>query len=108
MYREAKNYLQATKDRLTQELAADLKLQVTSSIEEETDIAVALVRVAEMGGGIAARSYDPVALATHGRGSIKRWMVGSITERVLEEAKLPLLIVRPPASMVPASSSDET
>jgi nucleotide-binding universal stress UspA family protein len=107
MYREAKNYLQATKDRLAQELAADLKLQVTFSTEEEADIAAVLIRAAETGGGIAAESYDLVAMATHGRGGLKRWMLGSITERVLEEAKRPLLIVRPPASVVPVPPSDE-
>lgn len=108
MYREAKNYLQTTKDRLAQELATDLKLQITSSTEEEADIAAALIRAAETGGGIAAESYDLVAMATHGRGGIKRWMLGSITERVLEEAKMPLLIVRPSASIVPIPPSDET
>ncbi len=106
-YREAKNSLNATRDWLTQELATDLKLLVTSSIEENADIATTLIRAAEMGSGIAADSYDLIALATHGRGGIKRWMIGSITERVLEEAKLPLLIVRPPTSMESSFSSEE-
>jgi nucleotide-binding universal stress UspA family protein len=108
MYREAKNDLQAAQDRLTRELAPDLKLQVTFSIEEEADIAAALIRAAETGGGTTAESHDLVALATHGRGGIKRWLVGSITERMLEEARLPLLIVRPSASHELVASSEET
>ncbi len=39
---------------------------------------------------------DVIAMATHGRGGVQRWAMGSITERVLSATKLPLLIVRPP------------
>ncbi|HZR38937.1 MAG TPA: universal stress protein [Ktedonobacteraceae bacterium] len=108
MYREAKNYLQVVQDRLVNELAPRRNLQVTFSIEEEADVATTLIRAAEMGGGIAAESYDLIALATHGRGGIKRWLVGSITERVLEKAKLPLLIVQPDMPTASSSSSEET
>jgi nucleotide-binding universal stress UspA family protein len=38
---------------------------------------------------------DLIAMATHGRGGMQRWMLGSVTERVLESTKMPLLIVRP-------------
>lgn len=94
-YREAENYLQATRDRITQEFAAAMKLQITYSVEEESDIAATLINAAKTGCGTTADRADLIALATHGRGGIKRWMVGSITERVLEEVRLPLLMVRP-------------
>ena len=32
---------------------------------------------------------------THGRGGLERWMMGSVTEHVLNATKLPVLIVRP-------------
>jgi hypothetical protein len=41
-----------------------------------------------------------IALATHGRGGIKRWMMGSVTERILGATRLPLLIVRPQKTIV--------
>jgi len=45
-----------------------------------------------------------IALATHGRGGFQRWMVGSITERVLDGTRLPLLILRPQEQQVSATS----
>jgi len=40
-------------------------------------------------------SYDLVVMATHGRGGLQRWLLGSVTERLLEQSSLPALIVRP-------------
>lgn len=36
-----------------------------------------------------------IALATHGRSGLARWMFGSVTERVLHTTTIPMLIVRP-------------
>jgi nucleotide-binding universal stress UspA family protein len=38
---------------------------------------------------------DLIAMTTHGRTGIPRWMMGSVTEKVLRASKVPLLIVRP-------------
>lgn len=38
---------------------------------------------------------DVIALTTHGRGGLERWVKGSVTERVLNATKLPLLVVCP-------------
>jgi len=38
---------------------------------------------------------DIIAMATHGRGGLERWAMGSVTERVLGATQLPLLVVRP-------------
>lgn len=40
-------------------------------------------------------SYTLLAMATHGRTGLKRWVWGSTTERVLQKTQLPLLLVRP-------------
>src|SRR5713101_5411625 len=75
------------------------KLSITWSVAGNTDVADALMRVAEQGS--VDRGYsifggcDILALATHGRSGIRRWVLGSVTERVLGHTKLPLLIVRP-------------
>jgi hypothetical protein len=36
-----------------------------------------------------------IAMATHGRGGLKRLVMGSVTEHLLGATRLPLLIVRP-------------
>jgi nucleotide-binding universal stress UspA family protein len=38
---------------------------------------------------------DLIAMTTHGRSGISRWMLGSVTEKVLRAAPVPLLVVRP-------------
>jgi nucleotide-binding universal stress UspA family protein len=103
-FHDAEHYLSTTKNRLIQRLAADLKLQVTFSIVEDADAATALIKAAEMGDALLARGYDLIALATHGRSGIKSWMAGSIAERVIESATLPLLIVQPHLSTTGSSS----
>ena len=45
-----------------------------------------------------ATSYniDLIVMTSEGKTGMKRWVLGSITERVLDATRLPLLIVRPP------------
>lgn len=38
---------------------------------------------------------DVITMATHGRGGVRRMLVGSVSEQVLQESTRPLLIVRP-------------
>jgi nucleotide-binding universal stress UspA family protein len=38
-----------------------------------------------------------IAMATHGRSGVARWLYGSVAEQVLRTASTPLLLVRPPA-----------
>lgn len=91
--RYAKEYLTSVMQRLSTELA-DLKLTITSAIVIDSDVSSALLKVAEQGSD-AVGSSDLIALATHGRGSVARFAMGSVTERLLGSTKLPLLIVRP-------------
>jgi hypothetical protein len=78
---------------------AQLNLRVSSSVAVNMDVAEALISRAEHGeekrdaerfGGC-----DVIALTTHGRSGLERWVRGSATERLLGATKLPLLIVRP-------------
>jgi nucleotide-binding universal stress UspA family protein len=94
----AEFYLNGTKEKFAQTLAA-LNLQVISSVIEDTDIAGALLKVAETGNTVEDETnvaYDLVAIATHGKGALQRLVMGSIAERVTNESKLPILLVRPP------------
>lgn len=46
-------------------------------------------------GAAAEEDADLIALSTHGRSGISRWLFGSVAGRVLETTETPLLIVRP-------------
>ena len=41
---------------------------------------------------------DAVALATHGRGGFRRFILGSVADKLLRGSKVPVLLCRPPAS----------
>jgi nucleotide-binding universal stress UspA family protein len=41
-------------------------------------------------------SIDLIVMATHGRSGIRRWVMGSVAERVLHWSCTPILMVRPP------------
>ncbi len=98
---DAKAYLSSVTERLNGELAAKLNLAIGWSLAISKDVADALIKAAE-NGETAESSWefagcDLLAMATHGRGGVQRWVMGSVTERVLGATKLPLLIVRPKA-----------
>ena len=42
-----------------------------------------------------ANDIDLIVIATHGHSGIKRWVVGSVAEKVLHSAKVPIYLVRP-------------
>ena len=96
---EAIDYLCKLADNLRASLGVDLNLAISWSIALGTDVADALIRVAEQGridgGTCIFGGCEILALATHGRSGIQRWVLGSVTERILGHTKLPLLIVRP-------------
>lgn len=41
-----------------------------------------------------AAGVDLIAMATHGRSGLSRWMLGSVAERVIRSSGVPLLVVR--------------
>jgi nucleotide-binding universal stress UspA family protein len=96
---EAMNYLSKLADDLRNRLEAELNLAITWSVAVDADVAETLIRVAEQGrvdaGTCMSGGCDILAIATHGRSGLQRWVIGSVTERVLGATKLPLLIVRP-------------
>ena len=44
---------------------------------------------------------DLIAMTTHARSGVSRWMLGSVTEKVLRGAGVPLLVVRPQEASAP-------
>lgn len=98
-YLEAQDYLSRTAEHLNTGPLASLQVQVTWSVVVDKDVAGALVDLAQGGktaqGAAHAGHFDVIAMATHGRGGLHRWVMGSNTERVLSAARLPLLVIRP-------------
>ena len=96
---EAKKYLIGIGERLQGGDIGKLNLVIEWSIEESKDVANALFEAAESGKVIESShefsGCDLIAIATHGRGGLKRLMAGSVTEHVLGSTRLPMLIVRP-------------
>jgi nucleotide-binding universal stress UspA family protein len=41
-----------------------------------------------------SEDVDLIAMATHGRSGVSRWVLGSVAERVLRHASVPVLLVR--------------
>ena len=44
---------------------------------------------------------DLIIIATHGRSGVSRWVWGSVADRILRSAPIPVLMVRAPGCMVP-------
>jgi nucleotide-binding universal stress UspA family protein len=65
--------------------AAGLRAEV---VLERGDAADRLLAVS------AERQADLIVMATHGRSGLKRWILGSVAERVMRAAPVPLLLVK--------------
>jgi nucleotide-binding universal stress UspA family protein len=42
-----------------------------------------------------ANKVDLIAIATHGRSGLSRWVFGSVTQKVLHGTRVPVLVIRP-------------
>lgn len=96
---EAEAYMQALVKRSPVTELAARNVTVTIETVANEDVAQAIIEAAEHDrqaeGAAVTREQGIIAMATHGRGGIGRWALGSKTERVLDACKVPLLIVRP-------------
>ncbi len=70
--------------------------------------------VVQIGAGAAAEETaraaeehgtDMIAMSTHGRTGLARWVLGSVTEGVIARANVPVLVVHPP-QMPPAAAAE--
>ena len=80
-------------------------VQITAAYEKFHEAGVSvepLMKQGDPAGQIldtsAVQKADLIAMTTHGRSGISRWMLGSVTEKVLRAATVPILAVRPFAS----------
>jgi nucleotide-binding universal stress UspA family protein len=47
-----------------------------------------------------ANGIDLIAISTHGRSGLTRWMFGSVADKVIHQSSIPVLIVSPPGCRV--------
>jgi nucleotide-binding universal stress UspA family protein len=83
--RQAHEYLQKAEATLRGE-RPQTRLEVTRG-----DPATEILRIA------AEQRVDLIAMATHGRGALARWVFGSVADRVARSSPVPVLLVRPSA-----------
>lgn len=106
---EASRYLQDVEERLAARAQVSPAVRPTSLLVSSLDVAETLLQVAEVGEeevfGPSGGS-DLIALATHGRSGLARWVMGSVAERMLHASSLPMLLI--PASQALSSRSSQT
>jgi nucleotide-binding universal stress UspA family protein len=79
----AKQYLARIKAQLSKE-GLNVEAEVLTGGAAETII-----------NFVESNKVDLIALATHGRSGISRWVFGSVAEKVVRSSSVPVLLIRP-------------
>lgn len=90
---EYETYLDGVAKRFSEGELAKYNLSVTIAVAIDPDVAEAIVQAAEQTEGTEGFGSHLIVMATHGRGGLQRWALGSVAERVLHTTKLPLMVV---------------
>lgn len=85
--KDAEEYLKAQQGSLSQQ-----GYEVRYQVIEGDNVAEWLLDVAESG------DVDTLIMSTHGRSGLQRWVFGSVAEKVIRQARIPVLLVRPTAA----------
>jgi nucleotide-binding universal stress UspA family protein len=83
MHDAGRKYLDKTEKRLAAR-GIDTAIRITAGDPAETIIDMA-----------KKEKVDLIAMSTHGRSGIPRWVLGSVADKILHESKLPMWLVRP-------------
>ena len=67
----------------------DRGIKASSVSKDDPSTANAILDYTEL------NAVDLIAMSTHGRSGIGRWLMGSIADKVVHGAKVPVLLVRP-------------
>ncbi len=79
----AEEYLSRVKARLTKE-RLNVETRVLTGRPAET-----------ISDFVRREGVDLVALATHGRSGVSRWVFGSVADRLVRSLSVPILLIRP-------------
>ena len=85
----AKDYLMGVEQRLLEE-----GVNARYTIRHGSDPAAEIVDYAE------ANKVDLIAMSTHGRSGMSRWLFGSVASRVLQGTGKPILLIRSPGARI--------
>jgi len=66
-------------------------------VMSEGDVASTICEVAD------AQNVDMIAMTTHGRSGLAKWVLGSVADRVIRVAHQPVLLVRPQEEEIPST-----
>ncbi len=95
----AQSYLNWLSRQLRRDPRVGPTIEITSSISLQSKVSETLVKLAEIGAEMEGVSpftgYDLIAMATHGREGVDRWLHANVTEQVLDATKVPVLVIRP-------------
>jgi nucleotide-binding universal stress UspA family protein len=80
---EAQEYLARHQKKLKRQ-----ELVVHTHIVETEVVAEAILEAADELG------IDGIVMSTHGRGGIRRWVFGSVADKVLRQSTLPVILIR--------------
>jgi len=80
---DAHAYLKAHQDSLSQQ-----GFVVHTQVTEGENVADTLLQVA------SNLKADAIVMSTHGRGGLSRWVFGSVADKVLRYADVPVLLIR--------------
>ena len=90
------------KESADQSIAKDYLDQILNRLKHkrtELDSKVLVGRVADsLVDFTEMNDFDLILIATHGRSGVKRWVRGSIADKVLRASNIPVLMVRAPGS----------
>lgn len=82
-YDAAYQYLMRVKDSLSEQ-----NLKVRTVLVEDDRVAETILENA------ANMEVDTIVMSTHGRSGISRWVYGSVADKVLRQAQIPVLLIR--------------
>lgn len=87
MRAEANAYVRKTARTLN-----ELGIKTQAEVIDAVDIAHTILTYADEKGA------DLITLSTHGLSGISRWLLGSVADKVIHSAKVPVLLIRPDLS----------
>jgi nucleotide-binding universal stress UspA family protein len=88
LFEEQRTAAQRKLDRIADELR-NRGLSVSARIIDAANAAVGLLEV------LGEKGYDLIAMTTHGRGGVRRLLLGSVADKVIRGAAKPVLVIRP-------------
>ncbi|KAI3639845.1 hypothetical protein MIR68_002159 [Amoeboaphelidium protococcarum] len=73
-----------------------LKINVQYAVEIEHNPAAALIKLinTENGGGYSSHKFSVVVVGSHGQNAAKRQQIGSVSQKILQEAQVPILLAK--------------